>query len=80
MKDFISITIKVNKRKSNRIVIDSEYDKDLCEGKMYEIGNALTVLNADARITIEWFVANKISGTYMGMCSYYANEAKFFEH
>lgn len=79
-KACISIIVKKNKQRTKGATIDVQYDKFLAELKIKEIGDAILSLNKSASVTIEYSVCSEISGTWLVLRSYYANEGRIVKH
>tara|TARA_R110000765_G_scaffold228346_2_gene332006 strand:- start:405 stop:650 length:246 start_codon:yes stop_codon:yes gene_type:complete len=75
-KSAITIRVKKNFGKTKTSTIDVQYDSHMAEIKIREIGEAIISLNKSASVTIGYSVFNSISGTWMEMMSYYADEER----
>tara|TARA_B100000767_G_scaffold264221_1_gene278857 strand:- start:880 stop:1125 length:246 start_codon:yes stop_codon:yes gene_type:complete len=75
-KAAIFINVKKNLGKRHTSTIDVQYDSDMAEIKIEEIGEAISSLNKSADVTVSYSVFNEISGTWMELMAYYANEKR----
>ena len=79
MKAVIYIDVKKNFGKRKTSTIDVQYDIDIACIKIEEIGKAIQSLNKSASVTISYHIFNSISGTWMEMVVYYANEKRLIK-
>lgn len=76
----ISILVKRNKKKTQGVSIDVQYDTQMGEFKIVEMGDAIASLNKSASVIIEYSVFSDISKTWLVLRSYYANEKRLVKH
>ena len=72
----IGIRVKEEGKKSVRTTIDVEYGDAVAKFKIKEIGDLISSINPDAIVEVSFSVYSNISGTWMEMFSYYADEKK----
>ena len=79
-KACISIIVKKNFKKTQGGSIDVQYDTQMGERKIVELGDVIASLNKSATVTIEYSVFSEISATWLVIRSYYADVKRLVKH
>jgi hypothetical protein len=80
VKGSIHFMVKVKNQRTINANVDVNYNDELAEIKVTELGDMLAKINPTAMIEVGYSVFNSISGTWMQMTSYYADEKRFIKH
>lgn len=80
MKVNITIETKLEGQNRKRTNLPFEEGARVEQWRLEDLGKHLVSINPEAEITVSENIYSSISGTWMEMASYYANEDKYVTH